>query len=146
MILDHVAHGTRRVVERATPLNTEVFGHGYLQALHVIAVPKRLRQRIREAKEQDAVDGALPQVMIDPEDALLVEHAEQDAVELPRRCKVGPERLFYDDTGLVGASGCSQLLYHPTEQHGRDGQVVRGPPRGVELLAQRREGRRVVVV
>ena len=56
------------------------------------------------------------------------------------------EGLFDDDAGAVGAARLGQLFHDQPEQHGRDGEVVRRPLRGAELLADGLKRRRVVVV
>ena len=56
------------------------------------------------------------------------------------------ERLLDDDAGAVGAARLAELLDDQPEQHGRDGEVVRGPLGGAELLAEGLERRRVLVV
>jgi len=58
MILNHVAHGARLVVERTSALNPEVFRHGDLHALDVIAIPEGLQERVGEAEEEHVVHRA----------------------------------------------------------------------------------------
>src|SRR4029077_16158505 len=48
VILNHVANRAGLVVECPAGLNSEVFGHGYLHALDLIAVPERLQNCILE--------------------------------------------------------------------------------------------------
>ena len=72
--------------------------------------------------------------------------ASRIAVELLRRGEVAAERLFDDDAGAVGAARLAELLHDRPEQRGRDGEVVRRPLGRAELLAERLERRRVVVV
>src|SRR2546422_5160155 len=84
MVLDHVADGARLVIERASALNPELFGHGDLHALDVIPVPEGLEEGVREPEEEHVVHGPLPEVVVDPEDRRLVEGSEQNPVELPR--------------------------------------------------------------
>ena len=91
MILDHVADGARLIVKGAAALDAEVFRHGDLHALDMVAVPERLQERIGEAEEEHVMHRPLPQVMVDAEDRRLVEGAEQDLVELLRRGEVVPK-------------------------------------------------------
>jgi hypothetical protein len=49
MILNHIADRAGLIVECSAALNSEIFRHGYLYALHLIAVPERLQNRILEA-------------------------------------------------------------------------------------------------
>ncbi len=146
MILDDVADGAGLVVERPPALNPEIFGHGDLHALDVVAVPERLEERVGEAEEEHVVHRPLPEVVIDAEDRAFVEGAEQDPVELLRRCEVVAEGFLDDDAGVPDEVGLGQLLDDQLEQHGRDGEIVRGPPGGAKLLADGLERRRVLVV
>ena len=73
MILDDVADGAGLVVESAAALDAEVFRHGDLHALDVVAIPERLQERIGEAEEQHVLDRPLPKVMVDAEDRRFVE-------------------------------------------------------------------------
>ena len=126
MVLDDVTDRARRVVEAAAALDTEVLGHCDLHALDVGTIPEGLHDRIREANEQHVVNGALSQVMVDPEDVGLHERTEQDAIQVARRDEVLAEGLFDDDAGSVRAPRLSQLFYDGSEERGRDCQVVRG--------------------
>ena len=146
VILDHVANGARRVVESAAALDAEVFGHRDLHALDVSPIPERLQDRIREASEQHVVNRPLAEVMVDPEDVLFDERAEQDPVQLARRRKVLAEGLLDDDAGPFRTSGLRQLLHDGPEERRRDRQVVRGLLGAAERLPERREGRRIFVV
>ena len=138
--------GAGRVVEAAAALDAEVLRHRDLHALHVGPIPEGLDDRIREAKEQHVVDGALAEVMVDPEDVGLDERAEQGPVQVARRREVLAEGLFDDDTGPRRAAGRGQLLDDRSEKRGRNGEVMRRMRRGAELAAERRERRRVRVV
>ena len=80
MVLDYVADSARLIIESTASLDAEAFGHGDLHTLDMIAIPEGFQQRIREAKEEHVVHRPLSQVMVDTEDGLLVEGAEQSAV------------------------------------------------------------------
>jgi hypothetical protein len=84
MILNHIADGAGLIVECPAALNSEGFRHGYLYALDLITVPERLQNCILEAQEDHVSDCPFPQVMIDAEDVLLVESAEQNPIEFLR--------------------------------------------------------------
>ena len=60
--------------------------------------------------------------------------------------QVATERLFDHDAGVVGAAGLGQVFDDDAEQARRDRQVVQGPGRAVESLAQLVEGRAIVVI
>src|SRR5262249_152260 len=97
MILHDVADRTRLIIKRAPPLAPEGFGHGNLHTLDVVAIPERFQERIGEAEEEQVVHRPLAQVMVDAEDRLLVEGAEQRAIERLRREEIMTERFFNDD-------------------------------------------------
>ena len=56
------------VVEGAAALDAEVFRHGDLHALDMVAVPERLQERVGEAEEEHVVHRPLAQVVVDAED------------------------------------------------------------------------------
>src|SRR6478672_628950 len=101
VVLNHVANRAGLVVECPPALNSEVFGHGYLHALDLIAVPERLQNCILEPQKNHVTHRSFPQVMIDAKDVLLVESTEQNPIELLRRDEVVTEGLFNDDTSTI---------------------------------------------
>ena len=130
MILNHVADCAGLIIERASALNSKVFRHSDLYALDLIAVPERFQNRILEAEEDHVVHRPLAEVMVDAEDVLLVESAEQNLIELLRRGEVVTEGFFNDNASAVGTVCLGQLFHNEPEQRGRDGEVVRRPLRG----------------
>ena len=104
MILNHIADGAGLVVECPPALNSEGFRHGYLHALDLIAVPERLQNCVFEAQEDHVPHRSFPQVMIDAEDVLLLESAEQNPIELLRREQIVTEGFFDDDTSTISAA------------------------------------------
>ena len=123
------------VVEAAAALDAEVFRHRDLHALDVGPVPERLEERIREAEEQHVVDGALSEVVVDPEDVALDERAEQDPIQIARRGEVVPEGLLDDDAGALGAAGLGQL-FHDAVRRAAEGS--RGSAPGARAPASSR--------
>src|SRR5262245_21770096 len=101
MILHDVADRARLIIKSAPPLNAEVFGHGDLHTLDMVAIPEGFQDRIGEAEEEQVVHRPLAQVMVDTEDRLLIEGAEQSAVERLRREEIVTERFFNDDASAV---------------------------------------------
>src|SRR5215831_8596974 len=84
VILNNIADCASLIVECSSALNSEVFRHGDLYALDLIAVPERLEERILEAEEDHVMHWSFSQIMIDAEDVFLIESAEEDAVEFLR--------------------------------------------------------------
>ena len=59
VVLDDVADGAGLVVEGTAALDAEVFGHGDLDALDVVAVPERLEEGVGKRKETMLWTGSL---------------------------------------------------------------------------------------
>src|SRR5215510_4105579 len=146
MVLDDVADRARLIIKSAPSLDAEVFGHGDLHTCDMVAIPERLQERIGEAEDQQVVHWQLAQVMVDAEDRLLVEGAEQRAVELLRREEIVTERLFNDDARAVRASRFAQLVHNRLEQPRRDGEIVRRLLRRAQLLPEGLKRGRVLIV
>ena len=68
VVLHHIADGTCFVIEMASVLNPEVFGHGNLDAADVVAVPQRLEHRIGETCVGDVLYWLLTQIVVNAED------------------------------------------------------------------------------
>src|SRR6516164_4791127 len=84
--------------------------------------------------------------MIDAEDVLLVESAEQNPIEFLRREQIVTERFFNDDSSPTGAACLGELFYDQPEERRRDSEVMRWPLRGVEFFANGLEGSCVLIV
>src|SRR4029077_167862 len=104
MILDNVTNRARLVVEGAAALDAEIFGHGDLNALHVIAIPERLHKGVSEAEDENIVDRALAEEMVDAEDVLLVVGAAKNLVQRLSGGQVVTEWFFDDYAGAFGAA------------------------------------------
>ena len=78
VVLHDVADRPDRVVERPAALDPDALGHRDLHAAHVVAVPHRLEQGVREPEDQQVLDALLAEVVVDAEDAVLGEHLVQD--------------------------------------------------------------------
>ena len=94
VVLDHVPRRAHPVVIPRPAAGADVLGHGDLDMVHVVRVPQRLEQLVREAQRQDVLHRLLAQVMIDPEHRVLREHRLHNVVQLPGRVQVMPERLL----------------------------------------------------
>ena len=84
MILHDVANGAGAVIEGSPALYAEVLGHRDLHALHEMAVPECLQERVRETEEDHVMHGPLPEIMIDTEDRRFIEVLQEDRVEALR--------------------------------------------------------------
>ncbi len=148
VVLEHVADRTDRVVERAPALHADLLRHRDLHAADVAPVPDRFEQGVREAEDEEVLDGLLAEVVVDAEDVLLGEHLMQHLVQFERRCEVSTEGLLDDDAAPPVETDGRQRLGHGREHRRRDRHVVDGNFRLVlvEAVLERLPRRRVGVV
>ena len=73
VVLADVAQRAGRVVELAAPVDAGVLGDGDLDRLDRPAVPQRLEDAVDEAQHQQVLRRLLAQVVVDPQQLLLVE-------------------------------------------------------------------------
>src|SRR5205807_8371084 len=115
-----------------------------LYVFDVVLVPDGLEDPVGEPEHQDILHRLLAEIVIDPEDLGLPEHAEQRAVEVLRAGQVPPDRLFDDHPGPgmppVRARGrpdgqpvLSEALDDLAVQLRRRGEVVEAVARGPAL-------------
>src|SRR5262249_32196409 len=103
MVLHHIANRARLIVEGAATLDPEIFRHGNLHALDMVAVPERLQERIRKAEIANVMNRPLPEIMVDAENRRLLKSREQGPIELTGRGEICPEGFFDDDAGVSRA-------------------------------------------
>src|SRR3954447_5243818 len=126
MVLHHVADGADAVVEAASTLDTDRLAHRHLHAAHIVAVPHRLQQRVREPEHQQVLDALLAEVVVDAEDALLGEHRVQRFVELDRTGQITAEGLFHDDAPALVETDGRERLGDGRKHRRRNGHVKDG--------------------
>ncbi len=102
MVLEDVADRTGTLVVARTSFDADRLGDGDLDVIDELPVPDRLEDAVGEAEGQHVLDRLLAQVMVDPEDLLLVEVLPEHRVELTRRCEVVAERLLDDEARPPG--------------------------------------------
>src|SRR6185312_15048279 len=116
--------------------------HGDLNMIDPVTVPDRLEEPIGEAERHDALDRVLAEEVIDPEDLLLVQRAQDASFELARRLESMAERLLDHHAPpalllpvLVLALGdqlrLAELLHHGAEEPVGDGEVEKDVTPGV---------------
>src|ERR1700719_3151863 len=115
MILNHVADRADSIVEGAPTLDPECFRHGDLHTFDMAAIPKRLQQSIGETEKKHVVHRPLAQVMVDAEDSILTEGAEQNPVEFLGRDQVPTEGLFHNHSRALRAARLRQLFDYQLE-------------------------------
>jgi len=94
MILDDIADRAGFIIKSTATLDTEIFCHGYLHALHIVAVPERFHERICKAEGDHVIHRPLAQIVVDPEDCSFIELSEKDFIEMLCRWQIVPERLL----------------------------------------------------
>ena len=96
MVLDHVAQRAGPFVVARAALDADGLGRGDLHVIDVAPVPDRLEHAVREAEDQQVLDGFLAEVVIDAEDLRLVQVRVQQPVQLARarrdRCRTASRR------------------------------------------------------
>src|SRR5437899_2499757 len=82
------------IVVAGTSLDADRLGDGDLHVVDELPVPDRLEDAVREPEHQHVLERLLAEVVVDPEDLLLLEMGPEHRVELARGCQVVPERLL----------------------------------------------------
>src|SRR6266508_5199485 len=121
-------------VVAAAPLDAELPGDGTLDVIDVAPIPDGLEDPVREPEHHQVLDRLFPEVVIDPEDLLLLEHAGELAIERPRGVEVAAERLLDDDAPPAGVLASEPRRAEPAH----DGAELRGWRREVEERVARR--------
>ena len=94
MVLDDIADRSGHVVKSAAALHSEIFRHGDLHALDIVAIPECFRERVGETKDQHVVHRPLAEEMIDAENTGFIEDGEENFVQLQRRRPDRARRAF----------------------------------------------------
>src|SRR6266508_683082 len=136
-------------VVAAAPLDAELPGDGDLDVIDVAPIPDGLEDPVREPEHHQVLDRLFPEVVIDPEDLLLLEHAGELAVERPRGVEVAAERLLDDDAppaGVLAIEPCrAEPAHDDLELLGRGREVEERVPRRAvvprDALGRRRDRR-----
>ena len=101
---DHVPERAGLLVEAGTVLDRMRLGDVDLDVVDVVQVPDRLEEAVGETQSEDVLGRLLAEVVVDPEDLLLVEDLVQLGVERPGAGEVGAERLLHDDPRVLDAA------------------------------------------
>jgi hypothetical protein len=120
---DHVAKRSRLFEERTASLDRDRLRHVDLDVTHVVTVPDRLVESVREPQGEDVVDRLLSEEVVDSKDVGLVEALGDRGVEAARRREIGAEGLFTDDLRVLVEPGLPQHLDDAQERTGRNGQM-----------------------
>ena len=127
VVLADVAQRARRVVEVAAAVDAAVLGDGDLDRLDRAAVPERLEDAVDEAQDEQVLRRLLAEVVVDPQQLLLVEVLVQRGAQLARAGEVLAERLLDHQarggSRLAAEPDPGQLRADLGEQRRRDGEV-----------------------
>src|SRR5271168_4866821 len=96
MVLHHIAQRTGLLIEWPAAFNADTLSCRNLHMIDKIAVPDRLKNPVREAKDQDVLHRLLAEVVIDAEDLFLIKNLVHLVIQLPGRFQIMSERLFDD--------------------------------------------------
>lgn len=97
MILNHVAERAGFLVITAAASYACLFAQSDLDIIDGLSGPDGLEDRVGESEHEDVLDGFFAEVVVDPEQLVLVCMSGQDRVQLSGRSVVVSERLFNDN-------------------------------------------------
>ena len=100
MILYHVAQGTRRFVEPAALLDTEVLDSCNFYVVDIVTIPKRFEDTVGKTERKHVLCSFLAKKMVDTVNLVLVEDRSIDTVQLTCRFEIVTERFLDDDTRM----------------------------------------------
>src|SRR6202158_2225600 len=128
VVRHHVAQGACGLIESAAMLHADGFRRGDLNVVHIIAVPQRLDDVVRKAKDHYILDSLFAEIVIDAVDLLFRQNLLQLLVELLRRFQIMAEWLFDDAARpapvfFFRQAGFAQLLDDRGEESWRDRQI-----------------------
>ena len=137
MVGNHVAQRAGHLVELAARFDAHRLGGGDLHVIDAVAIPDRLEQAVGEAERHDALHGVLAEEVVDAEDLVLVQRAQDVGIEIARRLHAVAERLLDHDAtperrlaagvgALLGELRLAELVDDGAEEAVGDGQVEDG--------------------
>ncbi len=141
MVLEDVADRAGGLVVARPALDPDRLGNRDLHVVDELPVPDRLEDPVREPQRIHVLDGLFAEVVIDPEDLVLLEVLPQHRVELAGRVEVVTERLLHDQSRPAGrGAALAERVDDRRERARRDCEVVDAIaselPLGVELHEQ----------
>ena len=134
MVRDHVAQRPGSLVELAAPLHADRLRHGDLHVIDPVAIPNRFEQPIGEAERHDALDRVFSQKVVDAENLVLVQRAQNTGIQLARRLEAMAEWLLDHHAApeprlailvlvLIGELRFAELIHHGAKESVGDGEV-----------------------
>ena len=96
MVRHHVAHSPDIIEVAPTPFDTDSLGIGDLHVIDIVTVPKRLKNAVTEAEDEQVLHCLFAEIMIDAIDLIFGEHALNLRIQSLRRFQIVSERLLDD--------------------------------------------------
>src|SRR5262249_60358676 len=125
MVRHHVAQGAGHLVELASLLHADRLRRGDLHVVDPVAVPDRFKNPVSEAERHDVLHGVLADEMVDPENLLLVQRAQDASIEFARRTEIMAERLLdHDATPELGRAALLGHFHQLTLTHSIDDRAA----------------------
>ena len=98
MILNDVTHRAGRIVVGApASFHADRFGDGDPDVIDVGAIENRFEYHVAESKRQNVLNAFFPEVMVDSEDLIFMQHFSDGRIQFACALEVVPERLFEYD-------------------------------------------------
>ncbi len=116
MVLDDVAHRAGFLVERAAGADAVVLGYRDLYVVHVVLVPDRLEDTVREPQRQDILDRLFAEIVVYPVDLLFPKLLLDILVQLLGALQVSAEGLLDHQPRVTAVltlvhAGVAELLH-----------------------------------
>ena len=83
-----------RLVKRSAPLYADRFRRCNLHMVDAVAIPDRLEDAVGETKRHDILDCVLAEKVVDAENLVLMQRAQDLRIQSARRIQAMSERLF----------------------------------------------------
>ena len=84
MVLDHVAEGAGRFIERAAAFDADRLGGGDLDVVDVVAIPDVFEDAVGEPEDEDVLHCLFAEIVVDAEDLVFGEDLVDLVGELAR--------------------------------------------------------------
>ena len=121
---NHVAVGTRTLVEARAVIDAERLGDVDLHVIDVVPIPDRFEHPVGESQRDQVLDGLSAQKVVDAKHTVLRHEAVHELVEVACRLQVHAEGLLKHHTSSLRQSRLAQCADRGTERRRGDRQVI----------------------
>src|SRR3984885_15728526 len=119
MVLQNVTQRSSFFIEWSAAFNADTLGRRDLNVIDIVAVPDRLKDSVRKAKDQDVLHRLFAKVMVDAEDLVLIKYLVHIIIQLSGRFQIVPERLLDDDPCMALLGMRHALRAKPVDDVGK---------------------------